>query len=100
MANFNIWIRDPYPFRLVEQEALLEALPTRSAVYMHDWPIHYVSIDNATLTFCKQIAAILKTVHKQWAILDNNSMGREYCKHLEIEIRDAGDGRPEWAKVK
>lgn len=99
MANFNIWIRDPYPFRLAEQEALQEALPTSSAVYIHDWPADYVSIDNTTLTFCKQIAAILKTVHKQWAILGEAS-GRKYCKRLEVEIRGAIDGRPDWAKGK
>lgn len=29
---------------------------------------------------------------------EKRSMGRDYCRNLAIEIWDAADGRPQWAK--
>jgi hypothetical protein len=103
MINAVIWIGDPYPFRLEERDAIQEALRrtyTHSIVYLREWPVDYVSIDNVTMTLCKQVAQTLKVIHRQWAIQDQANTGRIYCRDLETDIRGIGDGRPEWAKEK
>lgn len=93
--NFTIWIRNPYPFRYDEIEAIQDALQatyTRNAVYLREWPVDYVSVDGTNITTCKQIALTLRTIHKQWAIQDKKNTGRVYCQDLEIDIREAIGG--------
>jgi len=99
--NATLWIRDPYPFRYEEYDALQVALGktfgSSSLVYLREWPVDYVSIEHTTITTCKQIATTLKAIHLQQAILDKKYTGRVYCQELEIEIQKPGDNRPEWA---
>lgn len=98
--NVNIWIRDPYPFRIDERNAIEQALRqtyTHKVVYLREWPVDFVSVDNTNITTCKQIASTLKVIHWQWAIQDKSNTGRIYCTELEIDIRGVGDGRPSWA---
>jgi hypothetical protein len=102
MGNFKIWIRSPYPFRYDEIEAIQDALRatyTHNIVYLREWPIDYVSIDETNITTCKQIALTLKTIHRQWAIQDKKNTGRAYCQELDIVIQDRLSSRPEWAQI-
>jgi len=99
--NFTIWIRNPYPFRYDELEAIQDALQltyTRTAVYLQEWPVHWVSVDRTNITTCRQIALTLRTIHKQWAIQDKKNTGRVYCEELDIVIQGPNDAKPEWAK--
>jgi len=99
--NFNIWIRNPYPFRYDEIEAIQDALRatyTHTVVYLREWPVDHVSVDKTNISTCRQIALTLRTIHKQWAIQDKKNTERVYCQDFEIDIRGAIDGRPEWAK--
>lgn len=101
MPTMNLWIRDPYPFRSDEREAIQEALRQShgclSLVYLREYPVDYVSIDNTKITTAREVAKTLKTIHRQWAIQDRTN-GKSYCNNLEIDIRGIADGRPSWAK--
>ena len=99
--DFTIWIRNPYPFRYDEKIAIEEALRmtyTHSVVYLHEWPVDFVSVDGTNISTCRQIALTLRTIHRQWAIQDKKDTGRVYCEGLEIVIQGPNDARPEWAK--
>jgi hypothetical protein len=99
--NFTIWIRNPYPFRYDEYEAIQDALRmtyTHSVVYLREWPVDYISVDGTNITTAKQIALTLRTIHRQWAIQDKKGTGRVYCEGLEIVIQGPNDARPEWSK--
>lgn len=102
--NFAIWIRDPFPLRYDEYDALQEALKriygNSSVVYMREWPVDVVYIDDTNITTCKQIANTLKTIHLQQAMLDKKYRGRlnDYCQNLEIIIQGPKDSRPTWAQ--
>lgn len=101
MANFNLWIRDPYPFSYEERSAITEAIRRTyggKPVYLYSYPMHWLSIDNTTITVCKQIAKTLKVIHLTHAIQTHNNTERVYCAHFEVDIRDAIGGRPDWAK--
>jgi hypothetical protein len=100
--NVNIWIRNPYPFRFDEREAIQEALRLSgygtSIVYLKEGVIDLVSIDGTNITTCRNTARTLKAIHLQWAIQDKKHTGRVYCQDLAIEIRGISDGRPDWAR--
>jgi hypothetical protein len=101
MMNANIWIKDPYVFRTDEWLALEESLQSmygRSLVYMREWPVDRVSIDNTTKTDCMMIAATLRTIHRHYAILDKKYRGSAYCKELDVVIQGPEDEKPAWAK--
>lgn len=106
--NAVIWIRDPYPFRYDEygalQQALCQSYGTITLVYLRDWngdqAVDHVSIDGTNAATCKQIAATLKTIHVQRAILAKQANGRDYtfCQNLEIVIQKPDENRPTWAQ--
>src|ERR1700730_4763250 len=100
MPNFNIWIRNPYPFRYEEMQAIEEAVRQTyggmPVVYFKEWPVQFLSIEKITASTAKQIANALKFAHRQ-AIISDNKYGRATVesRSVEVEVRGSGDGRPE-----
>ena len=89
--------------RFDEYDALQLALQQTygsSLVYLREWPVDYVSIDNTTITACYKIAATLRTTHYYHAILDKKYRGGNYCQELDIVIQGKNDTRPSWAQRK
>ena len=105
MPNFNIWIRNPYPFRYQEYNAFTEALRRTyggSPVYLKEWPSDWVSVDKVTQTQAKHIANVVKLFHLQAALKDKEfgyyGANDQPALNVEVELRDAGESRPAWAK--
>jgi hypothetical protein len=102
-VNATIWIKDPYPFRYDEYDALEQALKQSygySLVYLRDWPVDHVSVDGITKTACNALVITLKVTHQQHALLDKKYRGSlsNYCKDLEIVIQGPNDDKPAWAE--
>lgn len=101
MPKFNIWIRNPYPFRFEEMQAIEDAIRQvygGKPIYFKEWPVQYLSIDNTTETTAKQIARALNFAHRQ-AIISDRKYGRATSEpgSIEVEVRGWLDRRPEWA---
>src|SRR6266568_1032177 len=100
MLNVKIWIRNPYPYRFSEWEALQESINQTygvKSIYFREFPVDFLEIPNITMTTAKQIALTLRTVHRQWAIMDKRTGSRVNAEDVETEILGRLDGRPEWA---
>jgi hypothetical protein len=100
--NFTIWIRNPFPFRYGEREAVQESLNRTygvRAVYLKEWPVDHVCVDNVNITLARKIADTLRVIHRQWAISARRNGSRVNAEDVETEVRGSLDGRPEWAKI-
>jgi hypothetical protein len=103
MPNFKIYIRNPYPFRWDDYQAVQDALKCTyggSPVYFKEWPIDYVSLDNVTKTTANEVAKALKFLHRQSIGKDKRYGLTTHTEEVEVEIRGMLDGRPEWARDK
>lgn len=103
MPNFKIFVRNPYPFRFEEMQAIEEAIRSTYGgrpVYFKEWPIQFLSLDGVTATVAKQVASTLKFAHRQ-AIISDQKYGRSTSEPgaVEVEVRGMLDERPEWAKI-
>src|ERR1700730_12861956 len=105
MLNVYIWIRNPYPFRWEETNAIQQVLAQvygGSPVYLKEWPVDFVSVDGVTITTARKMADTLKCFHLQAAYRDKNYGNYRSSDapslHVEVEILGQGDGRPTWAK--
>lgn len=100
MPNFNIWIRNPYPFRWDDYQAVQDALQRTyggSPVYFKEWPVDYVVVKNVTVSTAKEIAKSLKFIHRQNLLKDKRYGHATPPDEVEVEVRGLVDGRPEWA---
>jgi hypothetical protein len=100
MLNVKIWIRNPYPFRFSEYEALQDSINRTYGVksmYFREFPVDFLEVENTTITTAKQIALTLRTVHRHWAIMDKQTGSRVNAENVETEVRGRLDGRPAWA---
>jgi hypothetical protein len=107
MPNVNIWVRNPYPFRYEEYSAIQDTLRRvygGKPVYLKEWPVDYVSVDDVNITTARKMADTLKAFHMQAALKDKayGHYGASSAPSLlvEVEICGQGDARPEWAKPK
>lgn len=105
MPNFNVWVKNPYPFRYEEWSAIQDVLKRiygGQPVYLKEWPVDYVSVDDVNITTARKMADTLKGFHLQAALRDKNfghyRSSDAPALNVEVEIRGQGDGRPEWAK--
>lgn len=103
--NVHIWVRNPYIFRYEEYSAIAETLRRIygvDAVYMRDYPVDYVSVDNVNITTARKMADLIKAFHLQAALKDRNfgsyRSSDNPAFHVEVEIRGIADGRPDWAR--
>lgn len=100
--NSTLWVKNPYPFRFEEMQAIEDALHTTygsKTVYFKEWPVHFVEVENVTLTTAKQIANALKFAHYQ-ARNSDRYYGRQMSSEpIEVEVRGRLDGRPSWAST-
>lgn len=99
--NVTIWIRNPYPFRFEEVQAIEDGLRATygcKAVYFKEWPVHFVEVESVTLTMAKQIALTLKFAHYQGRETDRRYGRVVSSEPIEVEVRGRLDGRPEWAR--
>lgn len=105
MPNVNIWVRNPYPFRYEEWSAIQDVLKRiygGEPVYLKEWPVDYVSIDDVNITTARKMADTVKCFHLQAALRDkaygNYRSSDAPALNVEVEIRGQGDPRPDWAK--
>lgn len=103
MLNIRIWLKNPYPFRFSELLDLQEAITLTygvKAVYYREFPVDFLEVEEVTITTARQIAATLRTIHRQWALMDKRSGGSQVSAlEVETEVRGRSDGRPTWAEL-
>lgn len=102
MLNARIWIRNPYPFQFSEILDLQEAITLTygvKTVYYREFPVDFLDVGGVTITTARQIAATLRTIHRQWALMEKRSGGSHVnALEVETEIKGRGDVRPVWAE--
>lgn len=105
MPKFNIWIKNPYSFKYEESRAIQETLRCiygGDPVYLKEWPVDHVSVDNVNITTARKMAGTIKAFHLQAALKDKNfgyyRSGENPALQVEVEVRAEIDGRPEWAR--
>lgn len=101
MPNFTVWVKNPYPFRWEEMQAIEEALQktySGKCYCFKEWPVQFVTLEGVTLTTAKQVASTLIFAHRQ-AISRDRRYGQVTLEdRVEVEARNSVDGRPEWAR--
>lgn len=107
MLGVNIWVRNPYPFRYEEYSVIQDVLKRiygGNPVYLKEWPVDYVSVDDVNITTARKMADTVKALHLHAALKDKayGSYGASSAPSLlvEVDVRGQGDARPEWAKPK